>query len=263
MDTETKWYLFQMAVNVHHLAKYTFFATVVFIILQPRFPIRFSSSRKRTAFSMVLITLCFGSILVFISTPSEVHSLKELQESINLHSVKGDAEELKVEEAKRRLNLDESPATQKKVEEAKRLVEQSASMAVLPDKEIPTRNLPYLTTKGSNTANIYSTPAGFYVKHETTLAYQTASGVVVEQICKPNPNMCPCEDSIHRQYPNFGKMNDQTNVYTYSYEDEEPEPLSKDPDFGKDNKDSPLAKEVDKELNTGPRIKMPKPTKRK
>lgn len=237
------WYILQVAVNLHTMAKYIFFATIFFILIQPRFPIKFRSTRKRTAYSIFLVALCFGSIFVYLIMPSEKESLekfKQFQNTKVLVNDKDDMDDILIPSDKKEKEEIEKKEFEKVIKDAQALVDKTA--VVIPDKPpAPQEGLKPITLPSERNAND-RLPQGIYPDETENFAYATASGVVIEVTHNGN---CPCypEDGPRlQQDPLFGKTN--KDKYKEPIEEEASAPLIEtDPMFGKDNSDSPLLKE--------------------
>ena len=242
-----EWYIIQVALNLHTMAKYIFFATIFFILIQPRFPIKFRSTRKRTAYSIFLVALCFGSIFVYLIMPSEKESLekfKQFQNTKVLVNDKDDMDDILIPSDKKEKNEIEKKEFENVIKDAQALVDKTA--VVIPDKlPAPQEGLKPITLPSERSAND-RLPQGIYPDETENIAYATASGVVIEVTRNGN---CPCdfEDRVQlKQDPLFGKTNE--DKYKEPIEEEASAPLIEtDPMFGKDNSDSPLLKENQQE----------------
>lgn len=241
------WYILQVAVNLHTMAKYIFFATIFFILIQPRFPIKFRSTRKRTAYSIFLVALCFGSIFVYLIMPSEKESLekfKQFQYTKVLVNDKDDMDDILISSDKKEKNEIEKKEFENVIKDAQALVDKTA-VDTFGKPPAPQEGLKPITLPSERNAND-RLPQGIYPDETENIAYATASGVVIEVTRNGN---CPCypEDGPRlQQDPLFGKTNE--DKYKEPIEEEASAPLIEtDPMFGKDNSDSPLLKENQQE----------------
>lgn len=237
------WYTLQIATNLHTIAKYIFFSTVFFILLQPRFPIKFKSTRRRTAYSIVLVALCFGSIFVYLIMPSEKESLDRLRQLQNTKILTEDdddgdgivnSQDINEKEDKERKEFE------KTIKDAQALVDKTA-VGKLDKPATPQEGLQPITLPSERDPN-NRPPQGLYLDKTENIAYSTASGVVIESTCN---GKCPChpDDTVRFPYdPLFGKTNE--DKYKEPPKEEASAPLLEpDPMFGKDNKNSPFLKE--------------------
>lgn len=236
------WYILQVAVNLHTMAKYIFFATIFFILIQPRFPIKFRSTRKRTAYSIFLVALCFGSIFVYLIMPSEKESLekfKQFQNTKVLVNDKDDIDDILIQSDKK-----EKKEFENVIKDTQALVDKKA-VDTFGKPPAPQEGLKPITLPSERNANA-RLPQGIYPDKTENIAYATASGVVIEVTRNGN---CPCypEDGPRlQQDPLFDKTNE--DKYKEPIEEEASAPLIEtDPMFGKDNSDSPLLKENQQE----------------
>ena len=242
-NTSLSWYLLQVSTNLHQIAKYIFFATVVFILIQPRFPIKFKSTRRRTIYSITLVALCFGSIFVYLIMPSEKESLEQLRQLQNTKILTEDDDD--GDGISNAQDLNEKEEIEKKefektIKDAQALVDKTA-VGKLDKPAIPKEGLQPITLPSERDPN-NRPPQGLYLDKTENIAYSTASGVVIEST---RNGKCPCcpDDTVRFPYdPLFGKTNE--DKYKEPPKEEASAPLLEpDPMFGKDNKDSPFLKE--------------------